>query len=357
MNHSISGWSTLPLQDNYNRSFENETYLSFPQYDGVGIFSVIEFSILVLIIPFTLIGNILVLVAVVRFRRLRTCMNILIMNLAISDLLVGCPTGPLYASIYIYPDLAGNKWLCLLKCASVTLSFSCSLISLCFISIERYLVVFFPLHYNTWVTKRRIKIAIVALWCYAILLSVMPLLGVNTWNQAHTCEYYDLMPKEFTITGFVVTIGICFPTSAVIFVRITCEIKKVRKRVMNSTYGHYQRQRHREDREKRAGAMMAFIFLLFVVFWLPFAVAIPLKYVFTIQNMVSNVKNLTVVIAMGNSVVNPIVYCWCKEELRTAFMAILCCRRQQRVPDTRTFRRKSQALDKNSKTGDIFSVL
>ena len=338
-----------------NASLENVTASDRIWEHGPGdLFGVVDFSILVIIIPCALAENLLVLVAMIRFKKLRTCMNLLIMNLAIGDLLVGFPTGPIYAGLYIYEERLRSKWLCLVKSTCVIASFSCSLISLFVISIDRYLVVLYPLHYNTWVTKRRIKIAIAAIWSFIVPVSIMPLLGVNTWDQTHACEYYDLIPKPLTVFLFVIIMGVCFPAATILYIRITCEIRKVRKRIRVNLPGEFDQKK---ENERKAGAMMAFIFLLFVIFWLPFAVAIPLRYLLTDWNPISNFKNLTVIIAMGNSVVNPIVYSWCKEELRTAFINILLCRRQRPHRQCTSIHSQKQKKNLNTKTVQIFSVL
>ena len=67
----------------------------------IGSFSYVEFSILVALTPCVLVGNISVLICFVKFPKLRTSMNLLITNLAVGDVLVGFPTAPLYALMYI----------------------------------------------------------------------------------------------------------------------------------------------------------------------------------------------------------------------------------------------------------------
>lgn len=347
-----SSLSALTLKT--NTSTDNDINCDFLQYDD-SVFNYINFGLLVFLIPCILFGNITVLASIIRFRKLHTCMNILIANLAIGDLLVGFPTSPLYALIYIHTDIGRSKWLCLVKTTSVIASFSCTLLTLAAISVERYVALFHPLHYNFWLTKKRVKLAIAAIWCYVIPVSVAPLFGINTWNQFHSCEYFDLLPKALTITAFVVTLGISFPMSAVLFTIITCKIRTVQKRVMIIKFNQHNKW-SRTDKEKTAGIMMAFMFLLFVVFWSPFAVVIPLKYVSEDRNLIENIKNLTLVIAMANSAVNPIVYCWCKEELRMAMCSTVWCKIIQQRTQIKRQRRVIQK-DPQESAENVFSVL
>lgn len=55
-----------------------------------------------------------------------------------------------------------------------------SIMSLCVISIDRYIGVRYPLQYPTIVTERRALLAMLAVWVLAIVISIGPLLG---WKQ------------------------------------------------------------------------------------------------------------------------------------------------------------------------------
>lgn len=328
-------------EDKLNSSFGNNTQHGCVQYDGA-IFNYINFGILILLLPTILLGNITVLVSVIRFRRLHTCMNLLIANLAAGDLLVAIPAGLLYALMYIHTEFGKNKWLCLAKSTAISTSFTCSLATLAFISVERYLAVFRPLHYKVWLTKKKVKTAITAFWFMLIPISVLPLF-VNTWDRTHACDYFELLPRWYGITGFSINLGIFFSTSAILFTLTTCKIRRFQKRVSSLKYNQRRKLSIRLEKDKKAGIMMAFIFLLFVIFWTPFVVMTPMKYILTDRRLIENIKNLTVVIAMANSAVNPIVFCWCKEELRTAMCLLIPC--------------KDTQLQNKNTASEIFSVL
>ena len=345
------------MQQNWNKSiFGNETTTSL--YDnGNETFNYVIFTILVFVIPGVLFGNIMVIIAIFKFKKLRTCMNLLLANLAASDLLVGFPTAPLYAVTYISPVLRHNRWLCLFKCMAVIASFSSSLLSLSAISIERFIAVFYPLHYSSWITKKRIKIAILVSWCYIIPISITPLLGLKPWHDGRICGIFELLPKPLTLTCHVVNLAICFPVAAVLFTVITLKIRKVQRRhnrSISDQSGHLTCN-PRVESDKRAGIMMAYIFLLFIIFWSPSIIAIPLKYILPDQSSIEDFKNLSVVMAMGNSFVNPAVYCWCKTELKTAFITILLCK--EKIPQDPTQCQTSRGSTLQRHQNDIWREL
>lgn len=55
-----------------------------------------------------------------------------------------------------------------------------SIMSLCVISIDRYIGVRWPLQYPTIVTEKRALLAMLGIWILAIIISIGPLLG---WKQ------------------------------------------------------------------------------------------------------------------------------------------------------------------------------
>ena len=50
----------------------------------------------------------------------------------------------------------------------------------------------------------------------------------------------------------------------------------------------------------------------------------PLKYFDISANLSEIIKNFGMTIAMGNSAINPIMYCWLREDFRHAFNSLLC---------------------------------
>lgn len=331
----------------------NSSNLSYPQpmRCTTEVVNYVEFGMLAFLAPCIMVGNITVLAAMVRFRNLRTCMNLLLANLAVCDLLVGVATAPLYGTMYLSETMCRSKWLCLAKFTAVIASFSGILMTLAVISGERYVAIFHSLHYNSWCTKKRVKIVIIGIWVYVIPISVLPLLGLNNWKESPVCEYFELLPKSLTIVIFIVTLGICFPVSTILFSMITHKIWSIRKHSKTVKVYQQRGQDCRSNKENRAGMMMPFIFLLFVIFWLPFAIAVPFRYLLSDTELMKDIKNITVIIAMGNSAVNPIVYCWCKVEIKKAMYSILFCKKRKRK--IHTFDRRFQ--HKSAK--DIFHVL
>jgi len=133
----------------------------------------------------TIMGNLLVLVAVVRFHhRMHAVMSIFISSLASADLLIGTVEMPLTAMQIIEGSWPLNRQACNFRFAIDVTSITASINSLAVIAIDRYLAVTRPLQYPSLVTKRRASYAVIAVWMLSVGQSFLPInLG---WYRSKT---------------------------------------------------------------------------------------------------------------------------------------------------------------------------
>ena len=136
---------------------------------------VAETMVCALILLTSLIGNALVVSVVYRERRMRTSVNFLITNLAVSDFLSSTLVIPkLFVEIFYYK----NAWLIegslgAVSCKTVYFlldaSVAVSLLSLLYIAIERYTAISTPLPADT-TPRRRCKAMIISTWLIACVM-------------------------------------------------------------------------------------------------------------------------------------------------------------------------------------------
>ncbi|GFQ78826.1 alpha-1B adrenergic receptor [Trichonephila clavata] len=193
---NISDWANSSLSQNMSG------------LESFGV--VIKGTILTAIILLTIFGNTLVLLAVSFTPNLRSTTNIFIVNLAIADLLLGVFVLPFSAFL----EMNNKQWIfgytfCNVWAALDVLCCTASIISLCFISVDRYVGVTRPLAYSNIVTHSRAVIACFAIWFVSTAISVGPLLG---WKEPPPANPYVCeVTKQLGYVLFSVTFSFYLP--------------------------------------------------------------------------------------------------------------------------------------------------
>ncbi|XP_061401548.1 putative tyramine receptor 2 [Musca vetustissima] len=135
-------------------------------------------AIFMLLILVTVVGNTLVILSVLTTRRLRTVTNCFVLNLAITDWLVGTCVMPPAVMVYIVGSWPLGWILCDIWISLDVLLCTASILSLCAISLDRYLAVTQPLTYSkNRRTKRLALLMIFIVWVTALSITCPPYLG------------------------------------------------------------------------------------------------------------------------------------------------------------------------------------
>lgn len=180
----------------------NETVINssddVPQMNSVILWGVIDLVIII----FTLAGNILTAVAIKISRKLNGVLsNQFIFNLAISDIMVAIFI-PYHYAFSIGETLGSQKTTCLLRFILICLACSCSIYNLLAIAADRYIAIVHPLHYGRYITKRVAYGVMCYGWIACITLATVPLYW-NTWESADKCELDAVLPGHFL--NFIIT--------------------------------------------------------------------------------------------------------------------------------------------------------
>lgn len=121
-----------------------------------------------MIICVTVIGNLLVLCFKAKVGKRQTML--LIWNLGLADFLVGIFVLPIGVAYVIQRRWPFSRWLCKLWTSCDVVFCTASIVTLCVISVDRYIGVTRPLRYKMIVTKSRIAVAIVLIWVFSVLI-------------------------------------------------------------------------------------------------------------------------------------------------------------------------------------------
>ncbi|XP_072006743.1 alpha-2Db adrenergic receptor-like [Engystomops pustulosus] len=174
------------------------------------------------IILSTVIGNILVVLAIFTSRALRAPQNLFLVSLASADILVGALIIPfsLAKEVMGYWHF-GNVW-CSMYLTLDILFCTSSIVHLCAISIDRYWSVTKAVRYNLKRTPKRIKSMIAIIWVVSAVISFPPLLKTNT-HKEWKCDLND----DTWYVLFSCTVSFFLPCIIMIF--LYCRIYRVAK--------------------------------------------------------------------------------------------------------------------------------
>ncbi|KAJ0003073.1 hypothetical protein NQD34_008222 [Periophthalmus magnuspinnatus] len=317
-------------------------------------------------IVFAIAGNILVILSVVCNRHLRTPTNYFIINLAIADLLLGTMVLPVSATLEILDYWVFGRVFCDIWAALDVLCCTASIMSLCVISIDRYIGVSHPLQYPGIVTERRALLAMLGVWVLSIVISIGPLLG---WKQPPSpLDTVCLITEEPFYALFSSLGSFYFPL--VVILAMYCRVYIVAKRTTKNLEAGVMRERMNSSeltlrihkgaqvndepgastgkgrahqarssltvkllkfsREKKAAKTLGVVVGMFTLCWLPFFVALPIGS-FNADLRPPDVL-FKVIFWLGyfNSCLNPIIYPCYNREFKLAFIRILRCQWHQR---------------------------
>lgn len=131
-----------------------------------------------LMVLFTIVGNIMVIIAVLTSRSLRGPQNLFLVSLAAADILVATLIIPFSLANELLGYWYFKSLWCEIYLALDVLFCTSSIVHLCAISLDRYLSIS-RVTYGRQRTPKRIKAAIVVVWLISAIISFPPLLSLN----------------------------------------------------------------------------------------------------------------------------------------------------------------------------------
>lgn len=131
-----------------------------------------------LMVVFTIVGNIMVIIAVLTSRALRGPQNLFLVSLAAADILVATLIIPFSLANELLGYWYFKSLWCEIYLALDVLFCTSSIVHLCAISLDRYLSIS-RVTYGRQRTPKRIKAAIVVVWLISAIISFPPLLSLN----------------------------------------------------------------------------------------------------------------------------------------------------------------------------------
>ncbi|XP_022087436.1 pyroglutamylated RFamide peptide receptor-like [Acanthaster planci] len=296
-----------------------------------------------------LVGNILVVFAVVHKRSMRTVINAFIVSLATSDLLITLFCIPFTLLEIITVDWVLGTYMCKLLNYITMVAVVSSVLTLTTIAVERHHAICYPLRARIIQTPRRAAILIAGLWVSSMLL-VSPLLFVHkvilkedpliatTYKFCREAWPHPEQKKAFTLLLVLFVYVIPVLTMTVLYLRVVHRLW-IRKAISPLEAQGSQANASSLRNKRRATKMLIVVVILFAVCWLPFHVVSIIRDFSHMRDSERNRLMLAIVqlIGFSNSFNNPIVYAFLNENFKRTFRKTLCVR-----PQTNTAKKKAK---------------
>lgn len=246
------------------------------------------------------IGNSLVIATVYTNKSLQIIPNFWLASMAVADLMVTALGQPLLIAFWgLHVNRECNEPVSETFRVVGNMSCSASVLHLCFISIDRCLVIVRPVQSKAIRTLKRFRLALLIAWIVPVIYGVLRMSVI----------------KKATSYFTVIAAAICYLT-------IICCYTLIIFKVWNRDVVHsHARQSASQLVERRVTVTVAIVVIVFTICW------IPLMYLRSAyaQSNVGVAYNWARTLALSNSAMNPWIYCLRMEAFLTNYKRLLKC--------------------------------
>ncbi|XP_062264062.1 growth hormone secretagogue receptor type 1-like [Platichthys flesus] len=235
--------------------------------------------IIISLIIFGLVGNTLTVLVVWLRPNMRSSSHLYLSSMAVSDLLILLLL-PLDL-IEFWTSWKLGVFICKLRTFLIECCTFCTILHITFLSLERYLVVCWPITSKTLVTRRRTRALIGCLWLgaavsaapYLVMMEVKIEKEVDDMKREVEKEGCRVSQSSYS-SGLVLAMIILYYLYVLVPMCILGLVYALIERTLR-----LRPQRSRNDKSHRHTIkMLGVIFLAFVLCWLPYIVALTMIY-------------------------------------------------------------------------------
>ncbi|XP_026128115.1 vertebrate ancient opsin [Carassius auratus] len=274
------------------------------------------------IMTFGFFNNFVVLVLFCKFKTLRTPVNMLLLNISVSDMLV-C----MFGTTLSFASSVRGRWL-LGRHGCMWYGFinSCfgivSLISLVVLSYDRYRTL--TVYHNRGPDYRKPLLAVLGSWLYSLIWTVPPLLGWSSYGlegAGTSCSVSwterSTQSNAYIICLFIFCLGLPVLVMVYCYGRLLYAVKQVGK----------IRKTAARKREYHVLFMVITTVVCYLLCWMPYGV-VAMMATFGRPGIISPVASVVPsLLAKSSTVINPLIYILMNKQFYRCFCIMFCCRR------------------------------
>ncbi|XP_041469282.1 probable G-protein coupled receptor No9 [Lytechinus variegatus] len=230
-------------------------------------------TLMILTAIVTILGNLLVIIIIMRSPKIQTITSGFLLNLAIADLTTGILLLPFASAVHVHQGwIYSEEWCGILGFVYLVVGIV-STWTLASLSMERYIAVNQPLKYHQILTKSRVWITILLNWGFAVFMASVPFMSGSNYTYLPT---YGFCLPDFFENGVasivILTTGICLPfvimcLAYISIGRVACT--QARRKVIECNEDHCVYVTPK-NKDYRAAKILAALAGVFAICWLPF---------------------------------------------------------------------------------------
>ena len=315
----------------------NSSTDDFPECPQLASTVIASFISLLSIVSF--LGNSFIIITFLKTSTLRTSVNYLIVNMAISDVISAATNWPLASTDGLLPTLLvtdGSTATIMCKTGhySRAIGQAVSLESLLLIVVERYIAIVRP--FQSVLITRRLRITLVSLtWIFALLIA-FPYVWTSQITEADgqtECRTFvkwnEIEKFVFFGVGFMIFYVVPFVVIIVLYSRIVMSLNQSRQTLERE---EPDQQNLRRIHQQNHVVMKTFLLIViaFFICWTPLCVYIVLRKTFPASLFPTNSCKVYVVMFFYlfpslSTVANPIILFLSSTRFSVAFKEMLNC--------------------------------
>ncbi|XP_045155129.1 5-hydroxytryptamine receptor 6 [Echinops telfairi] len=285
------------------------------------------------VIALTAAANTLLIALICTQPALRNTSNFFLVSLFTSDLMVGLVVMPPAMLNALYGRWVLARSFCLLWTAFDVMCCSASILNLCLISLDRYLLILSPLRYKLRMTPPRALALVLGAWSLAAFASFLPLLlGWHELGRVRTpapgqCRLLASLPFVLVASGvtfFLPSGAICFTYCRILLTarKQAVQVPRTPRPGMESAESRRLATTH-SRKALKASLTLGILLGMFFVTWLPFFVA---NIVQAVCDCISpDLFDVLTWLGYCNSTMNPIIYPLFMRDFKRALGRFLPC--------------------------------
>ena len=271
--------------------------------------------------------------------------NYMLLSLAMSEFITGAVNIPTLVRAQRSNATNPTEAMTLVFTADIMTVFcaAITMMTLCSIIVDRYLIICYPMHYVSIVTKRKIVLVVIACWVLPLLVSFLrlawlgPLLQASRQDIRNNTVFKELHSRaiENDKYYYIVSSSLFFLIVVLLAALFALMFRSIQRLGRDEREFTTERQNAGSvKREHKAVILFGVMFIAFIVCWTPLVVIRLLASVFPnhYSKMPITAEHVLIVAKYLTSIINPSLYILYKFEFNQEFKRdcqrvkkLICC--------------------------------